>query len=458
MRAGLRFSRRDLLLALLGVLSVALLWLGKGAVAAQPTQRFFWIVAAQAALCAAGTGLIWNRGSSRLTTGIVIGVAVLLRLSLLTQTPALSDDIYRYIWDGRVQAARINPYRYIPADPHLAFLRDAQIYPHINRRDYAPTIYPPLAQVFFWAVTRVSESVIWFKAVLLLLEGGTLWLLAQLLGALNFPRARLLVYAWNPLVLWEFSSGHIDLLMTPLVLLALLAHCRKRSAWAGIFLGAATLVKFFPLVLLPAFYKRRQWRLPIALGLTIALSYLPYLSVGRGVFGFLFNYAGEEGMATGRFFLLLLARHLSGGAEIPAWIYFVFCAALIGWLVYPAISQRAHSRGAFLRYAGSIGGVFMFLLSPQYPWYWLWMTPWLAFVPRPFVWPLLYVSCAALLQYADWFDGSRWINPYLACDLLQFGPAILAAGALYFWRRRSAPAATATSRPLLESVPVDQFS
>ena len=63
--------------------------------------------------------------------------------------PFLSTDIYRYVWDGKVQGAGINPFRYIPADRHLAFLRDTGIYPHINRRDSAHTIYPPGAQIIF---------------------------------------------------------------------------------------------------------------------------------------------------------------------------------------------------------------------------------------------------------------------------------------------------------------------
>jgi hypothetical protein len=117
--------------------------------------------------------LIWNAKPARTTFLIVLGLGALMRLGLLFETPRLSDDIYRYLWDGRVQAAGINPYRYIPADPHLAFLRDDAIYPHINRRDYAPTTYPPGAQMFFFAVTRVTETIAGFKAALLCVEAST---------------------------------------------------------------------------------------------------------------------------------------------------------------------------------------------------------------------------------------------------------------------------------------------
>src|SRR5437879_4276819 len=72
---------------------------------------------------------------------LIVGVAVALRLGLLLTEPLLSSDIYRYVWDGKVQAAGINPYRYVPSDEALAHLRDSAIYPNINRPDYAVTIY-----------------------------------------------------------------------------------------------------------------------------------------------------------------------------------------------------------------------------------------------------------------------------------------------------------------------------
>ena len=66
-----------------------------------------------------------------------------------TAPPLLSSDIYRYVWDGRVQRAGINPYRYLPDAPQLAFLRDPAVFPNINRAEYAPTIYPPTAEALF---------------------------------------------------------------------------------------------------------------------------------------------------------------------------------------------------------------------------------------------------------------------------------------------------------------------
>ena len=69
------------------------------------------------------------------TIWLVLGVAVAMRVLTLTAPPVLSSDLYRYVWDGRVQLAGINPYRYLPVADELAFLRDEAVYPHINRAE-----------------------------------------------------------------------------------------------------------------------------------------------------------------------------------------------------------------------------------------------------------------------------------------------------------------------------------
>ena len=104
---------------------------------------------------------------------------------MLLFDPLLSTDIYRYIWDGRVQAAGINPYRYFPAHDALAHLRDATIFPRINRADYAVTIYPPVAEFFFLIVTRIGESVTVMRLALLGCEAVSV----SLIVAVSTPHA-----------------------------------------------------------------------------------------------------------------------------------------------------------------------------------------------------------------------------------------------------------------------------
>src|SRR5687767_1762069 len=137
--------RSNLLVIIFGCVSLSFYLISLRAHSSEDIVWFLKLVLIQVLLYGAVAWLILHTQSTRSTFAIVIVFAALFRLSLLFAPPFLSDDIYRYVWDGRVQAAGINPYRHIPADPVLADLRDDKIYPKINRRDYAPTMYPPLA-------------------------------------------------------------------------------------------------------------------------------------------------------------------------------------------------------------------------------------------------------------------------------------------------------------------------
>ena len=101
---------------------------------------------------------------------ILVGAAILLRLYFVAEAPTLSGDVYRYIWDGRVVNAGFNPYAHVPADPALAALRDPAQYGLIDKRDYAVTLYPPVAEGLFALVTRASTSVWAMKLAMVVAE------------------------------------------------------------------------------------------------------------------------------------------------------------------------------------------------------------------------------------------------------------------------------------------------
>src|SRR5215216_1542734 len=319
----------------LSILGVAMLVLYRIAVHSKGVADMPWflkLVAVQIVIYLAVAWLSFRTRDSQ--TLLVLGLvfAALFRLSIIFFPPYLSDDIYRYVWDGRVQSAGINPYRYIPADESLAALRDEKIYPNINRRDYAHTMYPPVAEAAFLLITRVSESVTWMKAAMVAFEAITIWALVQLLISFGFARQRVLIYAWHPLAIWEFGgSGHVDALAIAFIALTLLARRKHGETLTGFFLACATCVKFFPAALFPALYVRRGWKMPLAFAATILAGYLPYLSVGpMGVLGFLPGYASERGMVSGeQFFLLSVARRLFS-APVPGSIYLIFAVVVLG--------------------------------------------------------------------------------------------------------------------------------
>src|SRR3984885_973079 len=344
--------------------------------------------------------LILTQPVDRFTFPIILVVAIACRLAALFAEPYLSSDIYRYVWDGVVQHAHISPYRYVPGSPVLAFLRapHQEIFDNINRRDYAHTIYPPAAQALFYLITWVSPTVTFMKTVMVLFEGITLYALVTLLHSLGIRREQALLYAWCPLLIWEIAgSGHLDSVAMAFISLALLARYRKRPVLTGLFLAIAILLKLYPLVLLPALYRRGDFKMPAAVVAVVAFGYAAYSSVGMLVFGFLGGYVKEEGMATGsRYFLLELAQRLPGLHHLDTTSYFLFCAAIFAailWWCWQIASQQGSdghrpttnrattnpgapclavvdmgshsSSAAFLRPAFALAATLMFLFYPH---------------------------------------------------------------------------------------------
>ena len=273
---------------------------GAFALFAEEHDTVVYLTLAQGALYAVFAWLLWrdkSRFTERQNRGYLLylfGLAVFMR-ALLLFAPPHSTDIYRYIWDGRVQADGINPYRYVPADPALAHLRDEAIYESVNRKEYAPTIYPPMAQAVFFLASRISESVAMMKAAMLAFEALAIFALIELLKARRLPTVLVSLYALHPLAIWEIAgSGHVDIVAVAFMLLALLAAEKGMRFASGAALAAGVLTKYFPLTLTPSLYRRWDWRMPAAFAATALLLYLPFLSVGAKVFGFLGGYAGEE--------------------------------------------------------------------------------------------------------------------------------------------------------------------
>jgi len=395
-------KRSNLLLIVFGCASLTVYLWSLRARSSADVSWFLKLVLIESGLFIASCWIMLRAQAKRSTFFIVIIFAGLFRLSLLFAPPYLSDDIYRYIWDGRVQAAGINPYRYIPAEPELANLRDDKIYPRINRRDVAHTIYPPIAEGVWFLTTRISESVTWMKATMILFEAMAIWAIAKLLASFGLPRQRILLYAWHPLAVWEFAgNGHVDAIAIAFISLALLARRRNAEVAIGLALASATLVKLFPIVLLPSLYKRGSWKMPLVFVITIAVAYLPYLGVGpRGVLGYLPGYAQERGILSGdQFFLLAAVRRLPLGFQVPTRAFVVFAVFILVLLTVWMLRKQTAGHENYLANALLIATAFTVLLSPHFPWYFAWLLPFLCLVPSVAV---IYLSLSSFLLYLTW--------------------------------------------------------
>ena len=220
---------------------------------------------------------------------VAIGVALAARLLMMASDRQLSDDAYRYHWDGKVLSHGINPYSYAPDDSALSDLRVDEFDERINH-PAVPTVYPPLAQLLFAAGYLMSPGQFTGLQILFLLcEALALFLLASQLRRLRGPPAWLLLMAWSPLLIWEgYLPGHLDSLGVAFV--ALFCLClERRWAWrAGLILALACLIKPLGLLFVPAAALRLGMRGSLraagAFCVVCLLAYLPFAAAGWNLF------------------------------------------------------------------------------------------------------------------------------------------------------------------------------
>jgi len=311
---------------------------------------------------------------------IVLG-GLFFRLCLLPRPPALSDDVYRYQWEGRVERLHINPYAVYPAMPGLSALED-HLHPIETGRTVS-TLYPPLTE---WSFSWV-RTIAGYKLLYTGFDLAALGVLAALLVVSGRPLHRLLIYAWNPCVLVSFAlCGHHDSLAIFTLLAAILFTMLRKPALSLSFLALSAISKFFSVLLLPSILRRAGKLYPLLFAAVVGLSYLPFRGAGRRLFKGLSAYAaGWEGNDS-LFRLIRAAGNSKPQAELVA-------ATLLVILVAYASRRRLVPTSAGLVLISGL----LFLSPTAFPWYFTWIVPFLCFDARA---PLLLLSITSVLGYA----------------------------------------------------------
>jgi alpha-1,6-mannosyltransferase len=379
-----------------------------------------------ACLLTVAATFVAERAPTRRALWLILGLGIALRGYVLLFDPLLSSDIYRYVWDGRVQAAGINPYRYFPAQDVLAHLRDATIFPKINRANYAVTIYPPVAEFFFLLVTRIGENVTVMRLALLGCEAASTTVIILLLRRMKRPLTRVVAYLWHPLPIWEIAnSGHVDALMVALMLLGIWIALSGRNLRGAVVVMLAALVKPFAAPALAVIWRPWDWKMPLVVIGTIALCYLPYLSVDWGVFGFLTRgYLTEEGINSGKDFWILSLWRLVFGAHHGDVVTYVALASaslllLALWTVHRPVRTIASNLGDINMLLLAV----LLLSSPNYPWYFLVIMPFVALCGNAPTWAAS-IGALLLTNEVDW----DFQIPMLIVKSTLFGMVLLACG------------------------------
>jgi SAM-dependent methyltransferase len=337
----------------------------------------------------------------------VIAVAIVLRIIAFALPPSLSDDAYRYVWDGRLQGYGVNPYIRIPSDVDDE-LRDADLYDLLNSREFY-SVYPPLSQEVFYVGSRVGVSD-WrpayygIKLIILLIEILGVFVLVRLV-----PERRSIVYAWNPVVVMEVAGqGHTEGLAAGLILLGVLLVRHWRPGGAAAALTAAGMVKLVPLLGLPFLWRRGRWSAffaSVAVGLLVAFPYAAPEAVGNMVRS-LRLYISFFEFNAGLYYVTKWLFQVLTGAD-----YSKLIGPLFGWLFAAALPV--------LYYLDSIRdwpteraliallSTFLLLSTTVHPWY---VVPLLALIvlEERIRWHWYWMGVVSTGTYLLYVDGPYW--------------------------------------------------
>lgn len=364
-----------------------------------------------AALTASGV-VTWTGLRRSWSTRAVLGLAVLLRLVVFPLPPALSDDGYRYVWDGQLQAQHgIDPYQYRPDDPVLARLHGESVYERLNSPSYY-TVYPPLAQLLF-ALGGFAYPLGWLaswyaiKAFFVLIELAGVYLVSRWVRG-----GALALYAWHPLAVIEGAGqGHLEIAAVGLLLGAAWAARHRRGAAAGALIAMAGWVKLIPFVALPFAAKRlgrRVWIGGLLMGAVLFAPYAsaywwPHVRESLDLYVRLFEFNAGPYYALKGFGRLWTGDDWS--KQIGPLLQYGFLT--LSLLAYLASRRGARAPGLSLPILmAGIFGLFFALATTVHPWYLLLV---LAFIPLLVDRPRTRLFAGAWLWLATCSMGTYWL-------------------------------------------------
>jgi len=361
----------------------------------------------------AGGVLFWLWRRNDISMGQVLLFAVGFRLLLVWLPPSLSDDAYRYVWDGLVQVQGVNPYRYTPDDSTLSALHQEPVYAQLNSKGYY-TVYPPVSQsifafgsLFYGQGWLFSYYVI--KAVLVLFELAAVFLLARMVDARS-----LMLYAWNPLVLLETAGqAHTESALILFLVLTVYFARKQRGGWASVMLACAGWVKLYPFVLFPFLWRRFRWQAVWPGALVIAVVAAPYaapyvashVQSSLDLYARLFEFNAGFYYSVKKLFSLVLGLDATGGdwsKQIGPVFRTLFLIGLPVLYVLDARYKWPLSR-AFLVTLG----FFLVMATTIHPWYLLSLLVLVALLRQP-SWHWYWLGLVSIGTYLLYVGGPYW--------------------------------------------------
>ena len=352
---------------------------------------------------------------------LLLAWAILARLVLTGGEVWLSDDLWRYLLDGRVFLDGTNPFRFAPEDPFIQE-RFADLAARVNHPGVT-TIYPPTVQLMGLVAAIGGLMDTGWRVMISVLDVGAMVVVARLFGGSDRGWRAAAVYGLCPLAIFESgANGHLEA-VAALPLLFAVREMDCRHAWrAGIALGVAILVKYYALLLLPLWIRREGFRRMSTVAVAIsALAVLPFTFGGVDVFAGLKTYLSHWSFNSPMFTLL------SALPIVDSFLRAVpFAVAGIAALVAGLRREDPVAVIPMLLFG------FLVIGPTLHPWYALWVLPWLGARPHPGLWAFVgAMGCG----YSVWWSVAEhgiWELPPGVAELMW---GIVAIGWLFsFWR------------------------
>ncbi|HET6266646.1 MAG TPA: hypothetical protein VFG11_02940 [Acidobacteriota bacterium] len=338
----------------------------------------------------------------------IFAIAVVIRLAVFFQEPSISEDFYRYVWDGRVQIAGFGPYDHAPQEPEVQSLRDGN-YERMHQKEYKSP-YPAAAELLYRLLAYTYPNLLLYKFGILAFDLLLIEVLRRLLAKASLHPANLLLYAWHPLPVIEFAgSAHMDIMGIALLAVSILMLESSHKALSGAFFSAAILTKLLPIFAFPWLVRKGGWKFVVAAAVVgialLSIYYTPDLRMKNGLMVYYRIWRYNDS-------LFGVMYKWFGGAE-PARNWGLFFVILITAFCYAA--SYPIYRSIWIIFAAFI------LFSPVvHPWYVCWVIPFLAFYPnKTWIFFTGWVAIAYLIRYL--YPGGNWPD-LLWLKLVVYGP------------------------------------
>ncbi len=373
--------------------------------------------------CASGAALsygvmlrrVWcePQAPRRLLTAAFL-LAVAFRAPLIFPLVGPDSDMVRYLWDGRVQMLGHSPYSMTPDDPALvaAHTDETRLMPSLR----TPTPYPPAAQLFFRLVVGIHDSTRGMKAALVICDLMTIIVLWRWLAFAGRSEWLALAYAWNPLVVLEIAhSGHIDALGALWITASAYWLARRRTSLASIAFVLAVATKLLPIVLVPLYWRRVRLRDAVAGTALLALLYLAFTDGSTLPLGAVPNVVAHIRFNGPIFRTIALLSTAQAAALV---------AVGLGGLV--AVWARRQLDVSDPAAWGWPMAVALACAPVIYPWYLLYLTP---FLFTAATLPLMAWTFTVVPVYLVWSiarNGGRWAVPTAVMSIEYAVPAVIA--------------------------------